>query len=78
MDEAKRKEIEGRIADCKLRIAGEQAKVVKYEAQLAAGKVGHTKPRAKTGQKQSKAIPKTTETPPTEKKKEGFWDVVLS
>lgn len=78
MDDNKRKEIEGKVVNCKLKIANEEAKLKKYETQLAVGKTAHTKKRVNQGQKQVKSTANTTETPPTDKKKEGFFEVIFS
>lgn len=78
MDDNKRKEIEEKVKNCKLKIANEQAKLGRYETQLAVGKSGHTKQKVKSGQKPTKTTPKPDQNPNPEKKKDGFFDVIFS
>lgn len=78
MDNAKRSEIEEKVKNCKLKIANEQAKLQRYMAQLETGKSGHTKPKAKLGQKPTKTQAKPEENPPKEKKEAGFFETIFS
>ena len=78
MDDAKKAELEEKIKNCKLKIANEQAKLTRYEAQLAVGKSAHTKKRAKTGQKQGNNTPKDDKTKGEPKEEKGFWATVMS
>lgn len=78
MDAQKRAEIEEKVKNCKLKIANEQAKLGRYETQLAVGKSGYTKQRVKTGQKPTKTAPKPDQNQNSEKKKDGFFDVIFS
>jgi hypothetical protein len=80
MDEAKRNQIEQRVIDCEMKIANEQAKLIRYQAQLKNGKTAQTrsKPTVNKQQTGSKSVPKQGQTSTNNEKEKGFFETIFS